>query len=128
MQSAAGSVAFPVQMSARQSRLSGRPLRATSFYVSSLVELAGASEGERRSLWRQAMASLSRATAEGGPGPLEGIHPDVLLRGARVALQAGLADDLDWLSPSAAGTALYTLAAALPASPEQRELGRRVLA
>jgi hypothetical protein len=74
------------------------------------------------------MAALSRANLEEGPGPLEGLHPDVLLRGVSAALAAGLADDLDWLSPSAAGVALYTLAAALPVGTEQRELGRRVLA
>ncbi|MEA2753584.1 MAG: hypothetical protein QOI41_7727, partial [Myxococcales bacterium] len=27
------------------------------------------------------MAALSRAPTEGGPGPLEGLHPDVLLKG-----------------------------------------------
>jgi hypothetical protein len=108
-------------------RLSNR-LRDNSFYVSSLLELADASTAERRVLWRQAMAALSRVNLEEGPGPLEGLHPDVLLRGVSAALQAGLADDLDWLSPQAAGVALYTLAAALPVGVEQRELGRRVLA
>lgn len=73
------------------------------------------------------MAALSRATDE-GPSPLEGLHPDVLVRGVGAALAAGLADDLDWLAPSAAGVALYTLAAALPVGQEQRDLGRRVLA
>ncbi len=74
------------------------------------------------------MAALSRAPSEGGPGPLEGLHPDVLLKGVQAALANGLVDDLDWLSPQAAGIALYSLAAALPVGTEQRELGRRVLA
>ncbi len=74
------------------------------------------------------MAALSRANVEEGPGPLEGLHPDVLLKGVQAALEAGLVDDLDWLAPEAAGVALYTLAAALPVGAEQRELGRRVLA
>ena len=74
------------------------------------------------------MAALSRVASEGGPGPLEGLHPDVLLKGVQAALEAGLVDDLDWLSPQAAGIALYSLAAALPVGTEQRELGRRVLA
>jgi eukaryotic-like serine/threonine-protein kinase len=104
------------------------PLRDPSFYVSSLLELADASPNDRRGLWRQAMAALSRAPHEGGPGLLEGLHPDVLLRGVQVALANGLVDDLDWLSPQAAGIALYSLAAALPVGIEQRELGRRVLA
>ena len=103
-------------------------MRDPSFYVSSLLELASASPNDRRGLWRQAMAALSRAPTEGGPGPLEGLHPDVLLEGVRVALASGLVDDLDWLSPHAAGIALYSLASALPVGVEQRELGRRVLA
>ncbi|MDB4936169.1 MAG: serine/threonine protein kinase [Labilithrix sp.] len=74
------------------------------------------------------MAALSRAPSEGGPGPLEGLHPDVLLKGVQAALANGLVDDLDWLSPQAAGIALYSLASALPVGTEQRELGRRVLA
>ena len=45
----------------------------------------------------------------------------------QAALADGLVDDLDWLAPPAAGAALYELAAALPPSTEQRELGRRVL-
>ncbi len=103
-------------------------MKDPSFYVSSLLELAEASAQDRRALWRQAMAALSRAAAEDGPGPLEGLHPDVLLKGVQAALATGLVDDLDWLSPQAAGVALYTLAAALPVGSEQRELGRRVLA
>lgn len=102
-------------------------LRDKSFYVSSLLELASANAADRRVLWRQAMAALAKATDD-GPGPLEGFHPDVLVRGVNAALADGLADDLDWLSPQAAGVALYTLAAALPLGMEQRELGRRVLA
>ncbi|MBX3185418.1 MAG: serine/threonine protein kinase [Labilithrix sp.] len=103
-------------------------MRDPSFYVSSLLELAQASPNDRRGLWRQAMAALSRVPTEGGPGPLEGLHPDVLLKGVQAALEGGLVDDLDWLSPQAAGIALYSLAAALPVGSEQRELGRRVLA
>ena len=103
-------------------------MRDNSFYVSNLLELADASAQDRRVLWRQAMAALSRVSLDEGPSPLEGLHPDVLVRGVTAALAAGLADDLDWLSPQAAGVALYTLAAALPVGLEQRELGRRVLA
>ena len=103
-------------------------MRDPSFYVSSLLELAGASPNDRRGLWRQAMAALSRAPADGGPGALEGLHPEVLLKGVQAAIEGGLVDDLDWLSPQAAGIALYTLAAALPVGTEQRDLGRRALA
>ena len=73
------------------------------------------------------MAALARATADDGPGPLEGVHPGALVDGVRSALQSGLVDDLDWLAPPAAGSALYELASALPLGPAAR-VGRRVLA
>ncbi len=86
-----------------------------------------ASDEERRSTWRQAMATLSRAAIVQEPVPLEGIDPDTLLAAVRVALKAGLVDDLDWLAPPAAAAAVYELAAAIPMGQERRELGRRVL-
>jgi hypothetical protein len=104
-------------------------VRDATLYASTLLELhklAGAAE--RRAAWRQSMATLARAVAEDGPRPLEGLHPEGLVLGVRAALGAGLVDDLDWLAPAAAGAALYELASALPLGPEQRELGRRVLA
>jgi hypothetical protein len=104
-------------------------VRDSSFYVSGLLELHNVSDGaERKAMWRQSMAALARATADDGPGPLDGLHPDALVRGVRAALGAHLVDDLDWLEPAAAGAALYALASALPIGPEQRDLGRRVLA
>ncbi len=104
-------------------------MRDATFYASSLLDLHKL-EGavERRASWRQSIAALARATAEDGPGPLEGLHPEALLKGVQAALRADLVDDLDWLAPSAAGAALYELASALPLGSEQRELGRRVLA
>ena len=104
-------------------------MRDPSFYVSGLLELHNVADvAERRAMWRQSMAALARATAEEGPAPLDGLHPDALLRGVRAALASQLVDDLDWLAPPAAGAALYELASALPPGPEQRDLGRRVLA
>jgi hypothetical protein len=104
-------------------------MRDPTFYVSGLLELHKLSDGgERRASWRQCMAGLARAAADDGPGPLEGVHAAALVAGVRAALQAGLVDDLDWLAPPAAGSALYELASALPPGPEQRDLGRRVLA
>jgi hypothetical protein len=104
-------------------------VRDATHYASSLLELHKVSgAAERRASWRQSMAELARATTEEGPGPLEGLNPDALQAGVRAALQIGLVDDLDWLAPAAAGSALYELASALPLGPEQRELGRRVLA
>ncbi len=103
-------------------------MRDATFYASGLLELHKLSAADRRASWRQSMAALARASTEEGPGPLEGLHAEALATGVQAALQAGLADDLDWLAPAAAGAALYELASALPLGPEQRELGRRVLA
>ncbi len=74
------------------------------------------------------MAGLARACAVDAVSPLDGLAPGALVASARAALAAGLADDVDWLSPSAAAIALYELAAALPAGVEKRELGRRAAA
>jgi hypothetical protein len=104
-------------------------VRDATFYASSLLELhKSPGAADQRAAWRQSMAALARATTEEGPGPLEGLHPEALVQAVRAALHAGLADDLDWLAPAAAGAALFELASALPVGAEQRELGRRVLA
>ena len=104
-------------------------MRDPIFYVNGLLELHKLSgAAERRASWRQCMAALAQASADEGPGPLEGVHPEALVAGVRAALQSGLVDDLDWLASPAAGSALYELASALPLGPEQRDLGRRVLA
>jgi hypothetical protein len=73
------------------------------------------------------MAVLSRP-GDDGPGPLDGLRPEALAAAVQTAMQSGLVDDLDWLARPAAGVALYKLASVLPSGPEQRELGRRVLA
>lgn len=104
-------------------------MRDPSFYVQNLLELHTVQDAaEKRALWRQALTALARGAATEGPSPLDGLHPDGVARGVRVALQSGFIDDLDWLAPSAANIALYELASAVPAGAEQRELGRRVLA
>ncbi len=102
-------------------------MRDASFYVSQLLVFPSVGREERRQLWRQAIASLAKATTEEGPGPLDGLHPDQLVPVAKVALADGLVDDLDWLGPAAAGRALYVFASALPSGQEQRELRRRVV-
>lgn len=97
-------------------------------YVSGLLDLPSIVDpAERRATWRQAMATLARESAGEGQSALEGLHPDALARGVHAAMKSGLVDDLEWLTPPAAGAALYTLAAALPPGAEQREIGRRVL-
>lgn len=78
--------------------------------------------------FRAAMLGLARGAEEAGPGVLEGVDEAKLIEAVQLALGSGLFDDLDWMAAPAAGVALYTLATALPAGQEQRELGRRVLA
>ncbi len=81
---------------------------------------------ERRKVARAGLAMLAQI-AEREPAPLEGIAADELLVAVRTALGDGVLAELEWLSPAAAAVALFELAQALPAGPERRELGRRVL-
>ncbi len=104
-------------------------MRARSYDLDGLLELPSTRDAAtRRANFRQAIASLARAGSFDGPSPLDGISPAVLADGVRVALETGLFDELDWLSPASAGVALYEIGAALPPGNEKRELGRRVLA
>jgi hypothetical protein len=82
---------------------------------------------ERRRAWRQGLASLSAAALNQRAAPLEAVSPDGLLSSIRMAFRTGLVDDVHWMSPSFAAAAFFEIAAALPASEEKRELGRRVL-
>lgn len=97
-------------------------------YVGSLLQLPQVALAEQRALWRQALTTLAQSEPDGGPKAIDTLNPEALQRVVGVALAAGLADDLEWLAPSAAGVALYAIAAVLPVGFEQRELGRRVLA
>jgi hypothetical protein len=93
----------------------------------SSVHLMGDAQA-RRALWRSSLASLASSLLdERKPAPLEGVPGDQLLASVQVALADGLLDDVDFLSPEAAGAALYEIAAALPTSDLKRELGRRTL-
>jgi eukaryotic-like serine/threonine-protein kinase len=97
--------------------------------VEALATLVQLSDGaERRASWRQAVAALGSSNASSGPPPLDGIDNDVFARAAELALDTGLADDLDWLAPGAAAVALYEITAALGPGRTRRELGRRVFA
>jgi hypothetical protein len=82
---------------------------------------------QRRALWRQGIATLATVIAGHESAPLEGLSPDGLLAGVRVALGSGFLADLNWLSPAAASRAIFELASALPPGGEKRELGRLVL-
>lgn len=97
--------------------------------VEALATLVQLSDGaERRASFRQAVTALGKNTAVAGPPPLDGIDPDVLSRAAELAVDTGLADDLDWLDPGSAAVALYEISVALPPGRTRRELGRRVFA
>ncbi len=101
---------------------------STQNHLSSLTQLPHVeSDEERRSLWRQAMATLARAAIEQQPVPLEGVDPTLLLEAVRAAFKSDLLNDLAWLSAPAAAAAVYELAAAIPVGPERRQLGRQVL-
>jgi hypothetical protein len=93
--------------------------------LSRLHELTSAEE--RRAAWRQGMTALANAVDNRQPTPLEGLPPDTLLTSVRAALSAGLVDEMGWLSPAEATTAVLELATALPQGQEKRALGRRVL-
>ena len=103
-------------------------MRGQHDYLGGLARLHRlASTDEQRATWRQSMASLARAVADQRVVLLEGLPPDDLLASVRTAFAVNLIDDLGWLSPAAAASALFELAAALPVSHERREIGRRVL-
>ncbi len=104
-------------------------MRARLNAVEALVGLPRlADAAERRASWRQAIAALGQNVRVKGPPPLDGAEPAALARAAQVALESGLADDLDWIAPGAAAVALYELSSALPPGRERRDVGRRVFA
>lgn len=97
--------------------------------IESLVMLPVLSDAsERRARWRQAVATLGQDSRVDGPPVLDGVTTGELLRASRVALDTGLVDDLDWISPGGAAVALYELSSSLPPGKERREIGRRVFA
>lgn len=96
-------------------------------YLGGVVDLPRLkTKEERRAAWRQMLAVLAQPSD--GPGPLEALAPEAVQAAVKTALADALVDDTDWLAQSAAGAALYELAAVVPPSNEQRELGRRVAA
>lgn len=83
---------------------------------------------ELRASWRQAMAALGQSVGVMRPSLLDGVDLTTVEEAARIALERGLVDDLDWLGPGAATVALYELTASLPPGRCRRELGRLVFA
>lgn len=104
-------------------------MTARTHFVEGLVDLPVWSDRSvRQAVFRQSLAQLALSTLSEGPGPLDGVHPERLLRAVTTAREDGLLDDMSFLVPEAAYVALYELAGALPLGPERRDLGRRVLA
>ena len=104
-------------------------MTARANFVEGLVDLPRwAERSVREAVFRQSLAQLALAAQAGGAGPLDGAHPDLLLRSVVTAQADGFLDDLSFLAPEAAHVALYELAGALPLGPERKALGRRVLA
>ncbi len=105
------------------------PMRSKIGLFESFVMLTRAESGtDRRANWRQIIASLGQGIRVEGPSPLDAIGTETVVGAVRVALTAGLVDDIDWIEPRQSAVALYELTSALPAGRERRELGRRVFA
>jgi eukaryotic-like serine/threonine-protein kinase len=85
-------------------------------------------EAEQRASFRQAVTALGQSVVAMGPPPLDGVDLPLLELSAQVALDRGLADDLDWIAPGSAAIALYELMTALPPGRVRREYARRVFA
>ena len=103
-------------------------MRSDRAYLEVIAQLHTTRDpAERQVAWRQGLAALAAISADREPAPLEGLSPAALLASARAAADSKLYDDLGFLSPVAAGRALFELASALPAGAEKRELGRLVL-
>ena len=103
-------------------------MRSDRAYLEVIAQLHTTRDpAERQVAWRQGLAALAAISADREPAPLEGLSSAALLASARAAAESRLFDDLGFLSPVAAGRALFELASALPAGAEKRELGRLVL-
>ncbi|MEO8705818.1 MAG: protein kinase [Kofleriaceae bacterium] len=96
-------------------------------YLAALAKLHELGDPEeRKRVARQGLAVLAQI-AEREPAPFEGLPASELLLSVRAALGDGMLAELEWMSPAAGAIALFELAQAVPAGPERRELGRRVL-
>jgi len=83
--------------------------------------------GERLAAWRQAVTALGQTVRVTGPPPLDGVNPKQLTNAVGVAIESGLADDIDFVAPATAAVALYELMTALGTGAARREMARRVL-
>jgi len=101
-------------------------VRDSAFHVHSLLNLERfATEEQRISVWRQALAAVAFA-AEQHAVPLEGLDSKRLETNVGLALQLGYMDSLDWISDAAAALGLYELMQALPAGTVRQAVSQRV--
>jgi len=77
-------------------------------------------------IFRQALTALAQATSALGPPALDGIDRIALESAAHIAMELGLADQLDFLDNGSAAVALYELSSAVPPGQVKRDLRRRV--
>jgi hypothetical protein len=99
------------------------PARA-DFSLEGILHLDRYERADRRSVFRQSIASIALAAT--GQAPLDGVDGAAVARSVQTAFADGLFEDLSWLAAPAAAVAVYEIAAVLPISVERRELGRRV--
>ena len=102
-------------------------MRTSSHALDGLSSLHLVDDAEaRRALWRSSLASLASSLLdERTAAPLEGVATDQLLASVQMALADRSLEDVDFLSPEAAGAALYEIANALPPCDLKRELAGR---
>ena len=79
----------------------------------------------RRAAFRRAVADLAAVSAD-RPMPLEGLDPEALQRSLHCALEAGLLDELSFLSAPAAAVALCQMASGLRRCAERQALEAKV--
>jgi hypothetical protein len=94
------------------------------FSLEGILHLDRYERADRRSVFRQSIASIALAAT--GQAPLDGVDGAAVARSVQTAFADGLFEDLSWLAAPAAAVAVYEIAAVLPISVERRELGRRV--
>ncbi len=103
-------------------------MRQSRYFLDGLVGLSATSDpADRRSAFRQSLASIGQALGAEGPSPLEDVSPDALASGVRIALADGLFEDHSWIADEIFAPAMFEVASFLPTGAERRELGRRVL-
>lgn len=102
-------------------------MRLRSSPVDLLLALPREAEREDQlASFRQALAALAGASGQLGPPPLDGADAAALEMACQVALERGLADEMDFLDPGSVALALYELSSACPAGAVRRDLRRRV--